>query len=146
MQVTKRNRTRVVRKSISFFQELKIYISLLLFSIVFHWYQSTWFNNPQLSQTEYDIMVLEKLFRSTYDLIILSKKNHWVDGVWIYETGRIQMDLSLISMSDGRAVLCHCWILCCILTADPAKHATPKTAEEHIPLAWASLADNMWQG
>ena len=36
--------------------------------------------------------------------------------------------------------------LCCILTSDPAKHAIPKTAEVHIPLTWASLADNMGQG
>ena len=36
--------------------------------------------------------------------------------------------------------------LCCILTFDPAKHAIPKTAEVHIPLPWASLADNMGQG
>ena len=35
---------------------------------------------------------------------------------------------------------------CCILTSDPAKHAIPKTAEEHIPLAWASLADNKGPG
>ena len=28
----------------------------------------------------------------------------------------------------------------------PAKHAIPKTAEVHIPLARASLADNMGQG
>ena len=35
---------------------------------------------------------------------------------------------------------------CCILTFDPVKHAIPKTAEMHIPLAWASLADNMGQG
>ena len=34
----------------------------------------------------------------------------------------------------------------CILTFDPAKHAIPKTAEVHIPLAWASLADKMGQG
>ena len=37
-------------------------------------------------------------------------------------------------------------IYCCILTFDPAKHAIPKMAEVHIPLAWASLADNMGQG
>ena len=35
---------------------------------------------------------------------------------------------------------------CYILTSDPAKHAIPKTAEVHIALAWASLADNMGQG
>ena len=35
--------------------------------------------------------------------------------------------------------------LCCILTFDPAKHAIPKTAEVHFPLAWASLADKMGQ-
>ena len=29
---------------------------------------------------------------------------------------------------------------CCILTSAPAKHAIPKAAEVHIPLAWASLA------
>ena len=34
---------------------------------------------------------------------------------------------------------------CCILTFDPAKHAIPKTAEVHIPLACASLADKMEQ-
>ena len=32
---------------------------------------------------------------------------------------------------------------CCILTSDPTKHAIPKTAEVYIPLAWASLADNI---
>ena len=32
------------------------------------------------------------------------------------------------------------------MTFDPAKHAIPKTAEVHIPLAWASLADKMGQG
>ena len=32
------------------------------------------------------------------------------------------------------------------MTFDPAKHAILKTAEVHIPLAWASLADNMGQG
>ena len=37
-------------------------------------------------------------------------------------------------------------IQCCILTSDPTKHAIPKTAEVHIPLAWTSLADNMGQG
>ena len=36
--------------------------------------------------------------------------------------------------------------ICCILTFDPAKHAIPKMAEVHIPLAWASLADKMGQG
>ena len=36
--------------------------------------------------------------------------------------------------------------LCCILTFNPAKHAIPKTAGVHIPLAWVSLADNMGQG
>ena len=35
---------------------------------------------------------------------------------------------------------------CSILTSDPAKHAIPKTPEVDIPLAWASLADNMGQG
>ena len=35
---------------------------------------------------------------------------------------------------------------CSILTFDPAKHAIPKTAEVHIPLAWANLADNMGHG
>ena len=35
---------------------------------------------------------------------------------------------------------------CSILTVDPTKHTIPKTAEVHIPLAWASLADNMGQG
>ena len=35
---------------------------------------------------------------------------------------------------------------CCILSFDTAKHAIPKTAEEHIPLAWASLADKIGQG
>ena len=35
---------------------------------------------------------------------------------------------------------------CCILTSDPAKHAVSKTAEVHIPLAWANLTDNMGQG
>ena len=37
-------------------------------------------------------------------------------------------------------------IYCCILTINPAKHAISKTAEVHIPLAWASLADKMGQG
>ena len=36
--------------------------------------------------------------------------------------------------------------ICCISTFNPAKHAIPKTAEVYIPLAWASLADNMGQG
>ena len=35
--------------------------------------------------------------------------------------------------------------LCCILTFDPAKHAIPKTAEVHIPLAWVSYADGVEQ-
>ena len=35
---------------------------------------------------------------------------------------------------------------CRILTFDPTKHAIPKTVEVHIPLVWASLADNMGQG
>ena len=35
---------------------------------------------------------------------------------------------------------------CCILTSNPAKHAIPKTAEVHIPVAWASLADGVGQG
>ena len=34
----------------------------------------------------------------------------------------------------------------CVLTFDPAKHAIPKTQKFYIPLAWASLADNMEQG
>ena len=34
-------------------------------------------------------------------------------------------------------------VLCCILTADPANYAIPKTVEVHIPFAWASMADNM---
>ena len=38
----------------------------------------------------------------------------------------------------------HC--NCNILTFNPAKHAIPKTEEVHIPLVWASLADNMGQG
>ena len=33
-----------------------------------------------------------------------------------------------------------------MLTVDPAKHAIPKTVDVHIPLAWASLGDNMGQG
>ena len=33
-----------------------------------------------------------------------------------------------------------------MLTFDPAKHATPNTADVHILLAWASLADKMGQG
>ena len=36
--------------------------------------------------------------------------------------------------------------ICCILTFDLTKHAIPKTAEVHIPFAWASLADKMGQG
>ena len=39
-----------------------------------------------------------------------------------------------------------CFKYCCILTFGPAKHAIPKTVEEHIPLVWASLADDMGQG
>ena len=37
-------------------------------------------------------------------------------------------------------------LLCSILTFDPTKHAIPKMAEVHTPLAWASLADNIGQG
>ena len=33
-----------------------------------------------------------------------------------------------------------------MLTSDPAKHAIPKTAEVHIPLALASLAGGVGQG
>ena len=35
---------------------------------------------------------------------------------------------------------------CSILNFDPAKHAIPKMRKLHIPLAWASLTDNMGQG
>ena len=35
---------------------------------------------------------------------------------------------------------------CSILTFDPARHAIPNTRKLHIPLAWASLVDNMGQG
>ena len=61
--------------------------------------------------------------------------------------GQIDMRRPIRSMApEGRVQPSSYSFFCFILTSDQAKHAIPKSAEVHIPLAWASLADNMGLG
>ena len=78
---------------------------------------------------------------------LLSNTNYSISTLFIFTLLMdpvIVMSIQVLLFKTNYAI--QIYSCCCILTFDPVKHAIPKTAEVHIPLAWASLTDKMGQG
>ena len=125
-------------------------------------------------KTEPDIKYLEEVVLTWIEMMVAERHKVWqhdsalyytrlgwlwenicqyiIPNIWPAYLPRLQpfwlLFVGVVERENKKTACYKKWTggKCCMLTSDPAKHAIPKTAEVHIPLAWAGLADNMGQG